>query len=76
MNAWRDPELCRAGRLSVEQKSMMRKNIKKVLRNTRWEPLIVSGEPHELVNLVLTEHYGAFANTASIFLDSSHLNQK
>ena len=62
--AWRDPELCRAGRLSVEQKSMMRKNIKKVLRNTRWEPLIVNGEPHDLVNLVLTEHYGAFANTA------------
>ncbi len=62
--AWKDPELCRAGRLSVEQKSMMRKNIKKVLRNTRWEPLIVNGEPHELVNLILTEHYGAFANTA------------
>ena len=43
---------------------MMRKNIKKVLRNTRWEPLIVNGEPHDLVNLLLTEHYGAFSNTA------------
>ena len=70
--AWRDPELCRAGRLSVEQKIDDAENIKK------GAPQYEVGAPHcewcTRVGEALTEHYGAFANTAE-YLDSSHLTK-
>ena len=58
--AWDNPEQCSKDKLDAGEKIELRKNIKKVFRNTRWEPLIVDGLPHELGNLMHTLHYGYF----------------
>ena len=58
--AWENPEQCAKDKLAAGEKMELRKNIKKVFRNTRWEPLIVDGVPHELGNLRHTLHYGYF----------------
>ncbi len=58
--AWENPEQCAKDKLAAGEKIELRKNIKRVFRNTRWEPLIVDGVSHELGNLIHTLNYGYF----------------
>ena len=38
-------------RLDTDEKSEIRRNIRRVLRNTRWEPLVINGEKKSIANL-------------------------
>ena len=38
-------------KLDIDERSEIRRNIKRVVRNTRWEPLVISGEKKSIGNL-------------------------
>ena len=38
-------------RLDTDEKSEIRRNIRQVVRNTRWEPLVINGEKKSIANL-------------------------